>query len=561
MASRTIRLPIVGQASEPADVDTSLLARLLHEQSELSAVERFSQRHGDAEAPLLEPRYRALMPATPPGPGQQYAFEVDLDRCSGCKACVSACHQMNGLDDGETWRSVGTLHGGTESAPVHKTVTTACHHCLEPACMKGCPVKAYEKDPDTGIVRHLDDQCIGCQYCLFTCPYEVPQLNEAKGIVRKCDMCSDRLAEGEAPACVQACPTDAIAIRLVDTEAVAREAETEVFLPAAPSPAITLPTTRYVSSDPLPPGTRPADFHAARPAHRHLPLVVMLVLTQLSVGAFAMEQLLPALLDSATLAVVRPWHGAVALAIGLFALGASVAHLGRPRFAFRAVLGLRTSWLSREIVAFGLFAGLAAAHALGQLAGLTLPSWSGALVVGAGVVGVVCSVKLYEVTGRRWWSASRTAFRFGATSVVLGAASSIAVSVVLLAGAGSGALESAWPMVRRGALALAGASALQLVGEAAVLARLRNGRAGELERSARLLVGPLRSVTFCRFLAGFVGGVVLPLVLLQGGDPSRPGIAAGGALAALLFCLLGALLERVTFFAAASAPRMPGSLA
>src|SRR6266566_3266557 len=87
--------------------------------------------------------------------------------------------------------------------------------CLEPACMHGCPVGAYEKDALTGIVRHLDDQCIGCRYCMLTCPYEVPQYCVRKGIVRKCDMCADRLAESEAPACVQACPNEAIAIRIV----------------------------------------------------------------------------------------------------------------------------------------------------------------------------------------------------------------------------------------------------------------------------------------------------------------------------------------------------------
>ncbi len=150
------------------------------------------------------------MPATPPGPGQQYAFEVDLDRCSGCKACVTACHTLNGLDEDETWRDVGLLVGGRGLLPVMQHVTAACHHCLEPACMIACPVNAYEKDPVTGIVKHLDDQCFGCQYCTLACPYDVPKYHPGKGIVRKCDMCSTRLAVGEAPACVQACPHEAI---------------------------------------------------------------------------------------------------------------------------------------------------------------------------------------------------------------------------------------------------------------------------------------------------------------------------------------------------------------
>ena len=98
------------------------------------------------------------------------------------------------------WRSVGLLHGGTSELPVIQHVTTACHHCVEPACLQGCPVKAFEKDPVTGIVKHLDDQCIGCQYCMLKCPYDVPKYSKSKGIVRKCDMCSDRLAADEAPA-------------------------------------------------------------------------------------------------------------------------------------------------------------------------------------------------------------------------------------------------------------------------------------------------------------------------------------------------------------------------
>ena len=109
----------------------------------------------------------------------------------------------------------------------------------------------------------------------------------AKGIVRKCDMCSSRLAVGEAPACVQACPHQAIAIRVVNVEQVIEDAEAAVFLPAAPDPQITLPTTTYKTQRPFPRNLLPADYFRVSPQHAHWPLVVMLVLTQLSVGAFA----------------------------------------------------------------------------------------------------------------------------------------------------------------------------------------------------------------------------------------------------------------------------------
>src|SRR5262245_13350611 len=96
----------------------SLIDALLQEQQSLSAVEQFASLHDDLSRPLQEKYYRSLLPARPPGPGEQYAFEVDLDRCSGCKACVTACHALNGLDETETWRDVGLLLGGTATLPV-----------------------------------------------------------------------------------------------------------------------------------------------------------------------------------------------------------------------------------------------------------------------------------------------------------------------------------------------------------------------------------------------------------------------------------------------------------
>src|SRR5678816_4725159 len=193
----------------------TLIDDLLAEQQSLTAVERFARSHERGQTPAQARYYRELIPLSKPQPGEQYAFAVDLDACTGCKACVNACHSLNGLDEDELWRNVGVIVGGTVEKPYQQTVTTACHHCAEPGCLLGCPVMAYEKDAATGIVRHLDDQCIGCQYCLLMCPYDVPKYSQRLGIVRKCDMCIDRLAVGEAPACVQACPHGAIRIQLV----------------------------------------------------------------------------------------------------------------------------------------------------------------------------------------------------------------------------------------------------------------------------------------------------------------------------------------------------------
>src|SRR5207253_2730403 len=197
--------------------------------------------------------------------------------------------------DTESWRSVGLLvGGGVAVAPWQQHVTTACHHCVEPACLAGCPVDAYEKDPVTGIVAHLDDQCIGCRYCMLTCPYEVPTFNTRLGVVRKCDMCSDRLAEGEEPACVQGCPTNAISIGIVNTAELQAELATDPggrLVPTAPRSRLTGPTTVYLTTKALPADAAAADEHRIDPAGNHPPLVAMLVLTQLSVGAFVLLQL------------------------------------------------------------------------------------------------------------------------------------------------------------------------------------------------------------------------------------------------------------------------------
>jgi Fe-S-cluster-containing dehydrogenase component len=265
------------------------VAALLDAQAELTAVELFAKVHDHEGPPARERYYKSLLPATEPKPGQQYAFSVDLDKCTGCKACVSACHSLNGLDENELWRTTGLLHGGTAEAPAQQTVTTSCHHCVEPACMLGCPTGAYEKDPKTGIVKHLDDQCFGCQYCTLMCPYDAPKYNKQLGIVRKCDMCSDRLTNGEAPACVQACPSDAISIRIVDQAAAIQSSEAGTFLPGAPAPEHTQPTTVYETSRRVPGNMLPADFYTTRPEHSHPPLVIMLALTQLAVGAFSLE--------------------------------------------------------------------------------------------------------------------------------------------------------------------------------------------------------------------------------------------------------------------------------
>lgn len=541
-----------------------LLQQYLDEQSRLSAVERFSELHerGFSER---RARYEALLPARSPRTGEQYAFRVDLDRCTGCKACVTACHSLNGLDEGETWRSVGLIVGGAAPEPFQQTVTTACHHCVEPACLEGCPVKAYEKDPVTGVVRHLDDQCIGCRYCTLTCPYEVPRYNARLGIVRKCDMCAGRLDAGEAPACVQACPNEAIAIEVVEQAEMVGRAESGPLVPGAASSGLSIPTTTYATSRPMPKTARPADLYRVRPAPNHGPLAVMLVLTQASVGAFVLDWFL-SLFWSGADGTLRARHAAVALATGLVALGASVLHLGRPALAFRALLGLGTSWLSREILVFGLFAALASLYAglawmgpLGLWPTVAGPQASAMAVAGAavclaGVLGVSCSVMLYRVTGKALWNGPSTGIKFGLSSLLLGAAVSLAVHA-LTASAGAGVHSAIGVLVA----IVATSTTIKLLYEAGLLIHLKAPTRTELKRSALLWIGPLRAWTLTRFGIGTAGGILVPLLFWA--ERCRMGrslLSVMLVVLAVTLVLVGELCERSLFFKAVSSPRMPG---
>ncbi len=548
-----------------------LLSSLLREQQR-TAVERFSQWHTAETAPLQELYYRDLIPLTQPSSGEQYAFEVDLDSCSGCKACVVACHNLNGLEEEETWRSVGLLHGGTGQLPVLQHVTTACHHCLEPPCLEGCPVLAYEKDPVTGIVKHLDDQCIGCQYCILKCPYDVPKYSHSKGIIRKCDMCSDRLAVGEAPACVQACPNQAIRITVVNKLEVAENAEANLFLPGAPEPGLTLPTTVYKTRKPLPANLLPADYYTAKPQHAHWPLVLMLVLTQMSVGAFLVDQVLRGMdLASGTGAAheARAMHLAAAFVLGMIGLSASVFHLGRPWLAYRAIIGWRTSWLSREVLAFGGFAVSASIYAASPwlvTMGLPVsPAWERALggaVALSGLGGVACSTMIYASTRRIFWNPAYTGLKFLLTCLVLGIPVALLIRLATAAWSSAGAsllvLEHAQELCQ----CLLAAVSLKLTLEVAILGWLRARTFTPLRRTAILMTGDLGRVTAGRFACGVVGGLALPALLLAwcsqaGGTTSTAMVAMLVIVLALNFA--GELLERYLFFAAVVAPKMPGA--
>jgi DMSO reductase iron-sulfur subunit len=357
--------------------------------------------------------------------GEQYRFHFDMTRCIGCRCCEVACNEQNGNGAEVTWRRVGEIEGGSFPHVKRFHLSMACNHCLEPSCLEGCPTSAYTK-LDNGIVKHNADSCIGCQYCTWNCPYGVPQYNPARRIVTKCHLCVDRVGAGSLPACVEACPVQAIQIEKVNVAAW-REAIDTANAPGVPPADLTLSTTRITLPTDLPLDFGKTSAQKLEPEPAHWSLVYFLTLSQASVGA-ALAALFFMLLDQPALSGVL---SVAALLVGHAALCGTLFHLGRPIHAWKAVRAWRRSWLSREVIAFSAYAGAAVLPAAQYGAELLLstallPRWLhlAALTITAiaGIVGVYTSVRIYRIPARPAWDSSRTTVGFFVTSLVLGAA-------------------------------------------------------------------------------------------------------------------------------------------
>jgi menaquinone reductase, iron-sulfur cluster-binding subunit len=179
-----------------------------------------------------------------------WGMVIDLDRCTGCQACVMACKAENnvpavGAKEAVRGRTISWMQVLTEedehSGEVKRFVPRPCLHCDDPPCTKVCPVYATYRNPE-GIVAQIYARCIGCRFCMAACPYNAKYFNwyryqkdapgqnpdvsvRPKGVVEKCTFCHHRLQKAKAralgerrelapgeyvPACAEACPARAI---------------------------------------------------------------------------------------------------------------------------------------------------------------------------------------------------------------------------------------------------------------------------------------------------------------------------------------------------------------
>lgn len=156
-------------------------------------------------------------------PSDTVGVLVDLARCQGCRRCEQVCAHVNGLpmpeltsdEDQATKKAtsdkqltvVNTYQ--TDKGPVH--VKRQCLHCQTPACTSACLTQAMLKTKEGPVVWRAS-KCMGCRYCMLSCPFDMPKFEYESPIPRimKCRMCWERASENRPPACVEFCPNDAL---------------------------------------------------------------------------------------------------------------------------------------------------------------------------------------------------------------------------------------------------------------------------------------------------------------------------------------------------------------
>lgn len=383
-----------------------------------------------------------------------YAFTFDASACSGCKACQVACKDKNNLPTGVLWRRVFEVSGGSWKKQGEAWTTDvfaynlsiACNHCVHPKCAGVCPTDAYVVRAD-GIVYIDESKCMGCGYCAWACPYSAPQYNPELRHMTKCNFCYDNIDTGLPPACVAACPLRVLDFTVISDQSSGITGEhqklwetpgqehpfplpvfsrTQPHLALKPHAAMGNGLEKAIANQEEIQPTRVrrtvlngniskektnrlSRFFSkvwcdAPRATDELPLIIFTLCGQMAAGmAFF------ALFDGP----LKPFAlTLIAVLIGLGGL-ASLLHLGTSLNAWRALNHLKKSWLSREILLFGLFG-------VGWLLALAAPGMGKAPMALAGLGLVYAMAQVYRIKAVPAWNTWRTNAAFFLSAGVLG---------------------------------------------------------------------------------------------------------------------------------------------
>ncbi len=483
--------------------------------------------------------------------GEQYRFHFDVTACVGCRCCEVACNEQNNNPANIKWRRVGEMEGGEFPAVMQLFNSMSCNHCIDPQCLIGCPTNSYIKIQETGIVIHEDDSCIGCQYCIWNCPYGVPTYHEERHIVTKCHMCHERLNVGETPACVQACPSGAIMIETVNIqEWQNRDMQEQGNMPFLPDASITNSTTRYTLPKNMPEMIE-RDEHIIEPAHSELPLVFMTVLTQISLGAF-FALMMGNFFSLFGLSSPNWIMATVAMLLAAFGLLLSALHLGQPLLAMTAMKNIKTSWLSREALALGVFTALMSVD-IGlyylEIPKLLHVSFEIVTFI-VGVYGIFAQSMIYRIKARPSWDRITTNLKFFGVSYT-------GLLLIALVALSQDMNAVVTPLIAT-ALALAAAQAFFTYEDRRTL-KNADKNSYQLERSERIHKEYFSLHVKARIATFILGSLLLPLLVLVLVGAGANATASAFLIVSIFLSMSSEFVDRFLFYATVVPLGMAGS--
>lgn len=215
-----------------ATAGTLLASKVFGEEKSKETVELMTTDGHIVEVPASECKDMPIKPENynprQGFPNKKFVMVVDLAKCKNALKCQESCNKNHYITGENAWLKVYKMQESETTSPYW--MPTLCQHCDKPPCVKVCPVDATFKRED-GIVLIDNERCIGCRFCMAACPYSIRVFNwkepdqdvtdhtekytpdysgkpSLKGTVDKCDFCPHKIATGELPHCVSACPND-----------------------------------------------------------------------------------------------------------------------------------------------------------------------------------------------------------------------------------------------------------------------------------------------------------------------------------------------------------------
>lgn len=286
---------------------------------------------------------------------QKNIFIFDQNKCVGCHACVLACINENGFQSPDQWRNIHSSNNTHFPNLPLFYLSLACNHCDDAPCLKNCPALAYSRDEKTGAIIHNPEKCIGCKYCTWACPYDAPKYNPKTRVIEKCSFCNHRIENELDPACAHLCPTGALKFESTEFSKEESKESSPVKIDVGSNIKINkvrnskgpkIDLSLFENQEAI---SKSGKKSKKISAIKEWPLILFTLLSSILVSLLISEKT-----NQFSIIQKHIFTGTALIAAVL-----SMLHLGNKIKAWRSIINIKNSWLSKEIMFFSLFFVLA----------------------------------------------------------------------------------------------------------------------------------------------------------------------------------------------------------